>query len=302
LIDFSSLHAAAHSACAHQHYPQSALFMVATPIGNLADISLRAIHLLGLVDAIACEDTRHTGSLLKSLGLEKPLISLHQHNELEASQQVLSRLAQGQRVAYVSDAGTPGVSDPGARLVEVARQADYVCVPIPGASSLTALMSVAGQGGDDPRFVFHGFLPAKGQARHQAVQHMAADKRAHLVLESPHRIAALADDLGVLGMRELTIGRELTKQFESVVRMPASQWAEWLKGDANRSRGEFVVYVHPMAETAEEGLSADTESTLRALLAELPTKTAVKLCADITGHARNALYERALAIKAESGQ
>jgi 16S rRNA (cytidine1402-2'-O)-methyltransferase len=163
-------------------------------------------------------------------------------------------------------------------------------------------MSVAGQGGDDPRFVFHGFLPAKGQARQQAVQHMAADKRAHLVLESPHRIAALADDLGVLGMRELTIGRELTKQFESVVRMPASQWAEWLKGDANRSRGEFVVYVHPAPETAEEGLSADTESTLRALLAELPTKTAVKLCADISGHARNALYERALAIKAESGQ
>ncbi len=275
--------------------------MVATPIGNLADISLRAVHLLGMVDVVACEDTRHTGSLLKALGWDKPLIALHQHNEASAAQQVLQRLAQGQRVAYVSDAGTPGVSDPGARLVALARAAGHRCVPLPGASSLTALLSVAGQGGDDARFVFHGFLPAKGQARVQAVQALAGDARGHLLLESPHRIAALADDLATLGTRPLTVGRELSKQFESVECLAAQAWPAWLAADAHRSRGEFVVYVHPVAAAGqEEALPAATETTLRLLLAELPTKTAVRLCADITGAPRNTLYERALALKADA--
>ena len=272
--------------------------MVATPIGNLADISLRAVHLLGLVDAVACEDTRHTGALLKALGWDKPLISLHQHNEASAAQQVLQRLAQGQRVAYVSDAGTPGVSDPGARLVARVREAGHRCVPLPGASSLTALLSVAGQGGDDARFVFHGFLPAKGLAREQALQQLAQDPRGHLLLESPHRITALAQGLATLGTRLLTVGRELTKQFESVECLPAGDWPDWLKADANRARGEFVVYVHPLPPTEAVGLSAKTEATLRLLLAELPTKTAVRLCAEITGEPRNTLYERALAFKA----
>lgn len=271
--------------------------MVGTPIGNLADLGLRAIHVLGLVDAVACEDTRHTGALLHAMGWSKPLISLHQHNEVSATQQVLQRLTQGDRVAYVSDAGTPGVSDPGARLVAQVRQAGHGCVPIPGASSLTALLSVAGQGGDDACFVFHGFLPAKGQAREQAIQALGKDARGHLILESPHRIAALAKDLALLGPRELTVGRELTKQFESVVRLPANEWATWLEEDANRSRGEFVLYVHPRPTEPQGPLAQSADKTLLMLLAELPTKTAVRLCADITGAPRNALYERALQLK-----
>jgi len=297
-MDLSSLHAVTHGVCAQQHYPQATLYMVATPIGNLADMGLRAIHVLGLVDAVACEDTRHTGGLMQALGWDKPLISLHQHNEQSAAQQVLARLVQGQRVAYVSDAGTPGVSDPGARLVHTVRQAGHRCVPIPGPSSLTALLAVAGQGGDDPRFVFHGFLPAKGGAREAAVAALAQDPRAHIVLESPHRIDALAQDLAVLQQRPLTIGRELTKQFESVHQLCAADWPAWLAQDKNHSRGEFVVYVHPAPAAADDaGLPAAAERTLVALLAELPTKTAVKLCADITGQPRNALYERALQLK-----
>lgn len=297
-MDLSSLQAITRDVCARQHYPQAALYMVATPIGNLADIGLRAVHVLGLVDAVACEDTRHTGGLMQALGCDKPLISLHQHNEHSAAQQVMARLAQGQRVAYVSDAGTPGVSDPGARLVEAVRGAGHACVPVPGPSSLTALLSVAGQGGDDPRFVFHGFLPAKGAARETAVQALAQDPRGHIVLESPHRIEALAQDLARLQERPLTIGRELTKQFESVHQLRAADWPAWLANDKNHSRGEFVVYVHPAPPAADdEGIPAAAERTLVALLAELPTKTAVKLCADITGQPRNALYERALQLK-----
>lgn len=273
--------------------------MVATPIGNLGDLGLRAIHVLGLVDAVACEDTRHTGTLLHAVGLTKPFISLHQHNEASATEQVLRRLAQGERVAYVSDAGTPGVSDPGARLVERVRQAGHGCAPIPGASSLTALLSVAGQGGDDPRFVFHGFLPAKGQAREQAIQAIGEDARGHLILESPHRIATLAKDLTQLGTRDLTVGRELTKQFESVVRLPACEWADWMSEDSHRSRGEFVLYVHPSTATPNGDLPHSADKTLRLLLAELPTKTAVRVCADITGVSRNVLYEQALRIKGE---
>ena len=273
--------------------------MVATPIGNLGDLGLRAIHVLGLVDAVACEDTRHTGTLLHAVGLTKPLISLHQHNEASATEQVLRRLAQGERVAYVSDAGTPGVSDPGARLVERVRQAGHGCAPIPGASSLTALLSVAGQGGDDPRFVFHGFLPAKGQAREQAIQAIGEDARGHLILESPHRIATLAKDLTQLGTRDLTVGRELTKQFESVVRLPACEWADWMSEDSHRSRGEFVLYVHPSTAAPSGDLPHSADKTLRLLLAELPTKTAVRVCAEITGASRNVLYEQALRIKGE---
>ena len=297
-MDLSPLQAISRAVCAQQHYPQAALYMVATPIGNLADISLRAVHVLGLVDAVACEDTRHTGGLMQALGCDKPMISLHQHNEHNAAQQVLACLRQGQRVAYVSDAGTPGVSDPGARLVEAVRAAGHVCVPLPGPSSLTALLSVAGQGGDDPRFVFHGFLPAKGAARETAVRALAQDPRAHMLLESPHRIEALAQDLAVMRERSLTVGRELTKQFESVHRLRAADWPSWLAQDKNRRRGEFVVYVHPASTRPDDqGIPAAAEHTLITLLAALPTKSAVKLCADITGHPRNALYERALQLK-----
>lgn len=279
-----------------QHYPQGALYMVATPIGNLADIGLRALHVLDLVDCIACEDTRHTAALLQSYGLHKPLLALHEHNEAEAAQTVVQRLRDGQRVAYVSDAGTPGVSDPGARLCAAVGAAGLRTLPLPGASSITALLSVAGTGGHDGRFVFTGFLSPKASERQREVQDISADPRACVLLEAPHRIEALARDLAALGERPLTIGRELTKQFEEVTQVAARDLPAWLGAGAHRTRGEFVLLVHPApkAET-DDGIGADTLRTLDLLLAELPVKTAVKLCAEISGAPRNALYQAALA-------
>jgi 16S rRNA (cytidine1402-2'-O)-methyltransferase len=287
--------AAAHEAAAHQHYPQGALYMVATPIGNLADIALRALHVLGLVNTVACEDTRHTASLLQGYGLHKPLLALHEHNEAEAAQAVIQRLREGQRVAYVSDAGTPGVSDPGARLCAAVVQAGLRCVPLPGASSITALLSVAGTGGHDGRFVFSGFLSSKAAERQREVQAIGADARACVLLEAPHRIEALARDLAALGERAVTVGRELTKQFEEVAQVKASELSAWLQGSPHRLRGEFVLLIHPQPATSDPGMDARTLRTLDLLLAELPVKTAVRLCAEITGQPRNALYEAALA-------
>ena len=287
---------AAQDAAGQQHYPQGALYLVATPIGNLADIGLRALQVLGLADTVACEDTRHTASLLKAYGLHKPLLAVHQHNEVEAAQAVIARLREGQRVAYVSDAGTPGVSDPGARLVDAAVAADLRCVPIPGPSSLTSLLSVTGHAGWDGRFVFLGFLSTRATERQREIGAMATSSMATLILEAPHRIEALARDLAVLGERPVTVGRELTKQFEEVARVSAAGLASWLGQEPHRTRGEFVLLVHPPAAAApdEEGLDAATLRTLDLLLAELPVKAAVKLCAEITGAARNALYACAL--------
>ena len=279
-----------------QHYPQGALYMVATPIGNLADIGLRALHVLDLVDGIACEDTRHTAALLQSYGLHKPLLALHEHNEAEAAQTVLQRLRQGQRMAYVSDAGTPGVSDPGARLCAVVASAGLRVVPLPGASSVTALLSVAGTGGHDGRFVFCGFLSPKATERQREVQALGADPRACVLLEAPHRIEALARDLAVLGERPLTIGRELTKQFEEVAQVAARDFPAWLQAGPHRTRGEFVLLLHPAAIADTDGaIDGATLRSLDLLLAELPVKTAVKLCAEISGAPRNALYQAALA-------
>ena len=296
-----SLSAAAREAAGAQHYPQGTLYMVATPIGNLADIGLRALHVLALADTVACEDTRHTAGLLQAFGLHKPLLALHEHNETEAAQTVLVRLGEGQRVAYVSDAGTPGVSDPGARLVAAVQAAGRRCVPVPGPSSLSALLSVSGSLGWDGRFVFAGFLPTKAAERQRAVQAIADDARACLLLEAPHRIEALAGDLAALGARRVTVGRELTKQFEEVAALAAADLPAWLAADAHRTRGEFALLVHPLEAGAERAGALDAQSlrTLDLLLAELPLKTAVKLAADISGAPRNALYEAALARKAQ---
>lgn len=275
--------------------------MVATPIGNLADISLRALHVLSLADTVACEDTRHTAALMQGYGLHKPLLAVHEHNEAEAALTVVHRLQQGQRVAYVSDAGTPGVSDPGARLVAAVMNAGLRCVPLPGASSITALLSVAGfthqAGGWNGQFVFTGFLSTKATERQREVQAIGADARATILLEAPHRIEALAKDLAVLGPRKLSVGRELTKQFEEVAQLEAGDFPSWLQASAHRTRGEFILMVHPQvaASTSDsEVLDAATLRTLDLLLAELPLKSAVRLCAEITGQARNALYNAAL--------
>ncbi len=282
--------------------------MVATPIGNLADIGLRALQVLSLVDTVACEDTRHTAALLQGYGLHKPLLALHEHNEAEAAQTVVQRLQAGQRVAYVSDAGTPGVSDPGARLVAAVNAAGLRSVPVPGASSITALLSVsgtvAGMGGWDGRFVFAGFLSSKAAERQREVQLLGADTRACVLLEAPHRIEALAKDLGSLGDRMLTVGRELTKQFEEVAHLKAQDFVAWLLANTNRTRGEFVLLVHPQPAPAEAegGVDAAALRTLDVLLKELPLKTAVKLCAEITGQPRNALYDAALSRRQGAGE
>ena len=285
---------AAQDASASQAHPPACLYVLATPIGNLADIGLRALHVLTLVDALACEDTRHSQALLRSYGVAKPsgaFLALHQHNETGAAEDVILRLQSGQRVAYLSDAGTPAISDPGAKLVAMVQAAGFRVIPIPGASSVTALLSVSGCHGDGS-FVFLGFLPSKSQERQTAIQAMAQEARAQVFLEAPHRIEAVAKDMALLGERMLSVGRELTKQFEEVAVMPANKLSAWLGESAQRSKGEFALVLHPLA-VAAPGL-AEAERVLDLLLAELPTKSAVRLAAQISGAPRNTLYALAL--------
>ncbi len=274
--------------------------MVATPIGNLADIGLRALHLLHLADTVACEDTRNTQTLLRSYGIEKSgpqWLALHQHNEAQASASVVERLRQGQRVVYVSDAGTPGVSDPGARLVAEVRAGGFAVSPVPGPSSITAALSAAGLV-NAHGFVFDGFCPTRTQERDEAVLRWAQEKRAIVLLEAPHRIEALAQALAQLGARPLTVARELTKRFEEVATVPADAFLPWLQANSLRQKGEFVLVLHP-----DEGAAPadDDARVLALLLAELPLKTAVRLAVDLTGRPRNVLYDKALALKAQSG-
>ncbi len=288
---------AAAAAAGSQQYPTGALYVVATPIGNLADLTLRAVHVLSLVDAVGCEDTRHSAPLLRHLGLDKPLIALHQHNEREASAVVLARLAAGERVAYVSDAGTPAISDPGAALVAAVQAAGYTTVAIPGASSAIAAVSVSGDA-VGAGFTFTGFLPSKGGERASALQALANSPLTQVLFEAPHRIEALITSLAnACGPRPVTLCRELTKQFETVATMPADSLPTWLASDPNRVRGEFVVVVHAKAAPVNTDEVAQHDHTLKTLLAELPLKQAVALAAELTGAPRNALYARALSLK-----
>ncbi len=287
---------AAHEAAGSQNHPASTLYVVATPIGNLADISLRALHMLSRADVVACEDTRHTQQMLRAYGLDRPgsqLLAVHQHNEAEASEAVIALLAQGQRVVYVSDAGTPAISDPGARLVAAVRQAQFRVLPLPGASSVTTALSASGMTGEQG-FVFVGFLPSKAGERQQAVQALAQESRAVVLLEAPHRMEAVAEALAVLGTRRITVGRELTKQYEQIETLATQDLPAWLSAKPERQRGEFVLVLHdaPVADTSGEGLRV-----LQLLLPELPLKTAVKLAAEISGESKNGLYEQALALK-----
>ncbi|OYT98666.1 MAG: 16S rRNA (cytidine(1402)-2'-O)-methyltransferase [Burkholderiales bacterium PBB1] len=290
---------AAAAAAGNQQYPAGALYVVATPIGNLADLTLRAIHVLSQVDAVACEDTRHTAPLLRHLGLDKPLLAVHQHNEQSSAGDVIARLARGERVAYVSDAGTPAISDPGAALVAAVAASGRLVVAVPGASSATTAISVAGDTvGNGFRFI--GFLPSKGNERALALKALAAADETQVLFEAPHRIESLAQGLAeACGDRSVTLCRELTKQFETVATLPASALPAWLLSDANRVRGEFVLVVHALARTAQADALSRHDAVLQALLAELPLKQAVSLAASLTGAPRNALYARALALKNE---
>jgi 16S rRNA (cytidine1402-2'-O)-methyltransferase len=300
-IDSSLLRRAAAEATGRQRHDDGALYVVATPIGNLADLTLRAIHLLGRVDAVAAEDTRVAGQLLAHLGLAKPLLALHAHNEHAATDEVLARLARGEAVAYVSDAGTPAVSDPGARLVAAAAAAGHKVVPVPGASSVLTALSAAGDTlGTGFRFV--GFLPARGGARRAALERLAGDADTLALFEAPHRIEALARELAEqLPARRVTVARELTKQFESITTLEAAALPAWLAADAQRRRGEFVLVLHALppagADDAAAALPPAAEHALAVLLRELPLKQAVALAAEISDAPRNALYERALALR-----
>ncbi|UXH80797.1 16S rRNA (cytidine(1402)-2'-O)-methyltransferase [Roseateles amylovorans] len=291
---------AAAAAAGHQQYPAGTLYLVATPIGNLADISLRAIHLLGLVDAVACEDTRVSAQLLRWLGLHKPMVALHQHNEQTAAEAVVARLRQGERIAYISDAGTPAVSDPGAVLVAAAQRAGVRVLPLPGASSAITALSAAG----DARaqgFRFVGFLPTKAAERRSAVQALGGAAHSQILFEAPHRIEDL---LGLLAelvpSQSLTLCRELTKQFETVHTALCSDFPAWLAADKQRERGEFVLVLHAAPPAENTGLPDEALRVLRLLMRELPLKQAVGLASEISGSPRNALYQQALAWKQDA--
>ncbi len=273
----------------------AALYVVATPMGNLADITLRALEVLRGVDAIACEDTRHARRLLDHYDITAATFALHEHNEREASAKLVDLLREGKAVALITDAGTPGISDPGARAVAAAQAAGFQAVPLPGPSAAIAALSASGLG--DEHFLFAGFLPAKPGARRAAIERLKPVAAALVFYEAPHRIEeTIADLVAVLEpQRQILIGRELTKMFEQIARMPLPDAPAWLAADENRKRGEFVLIVS--APPPHEGLDVAAERVLQILAAELPTKQAAKLAAEITGHSKNELYERALAIK-----
>ncbi|MCX4163819.1 MULTISPECIES: 16S rRNA (cytidine(1402)-2'-O)-methyltransferase [Paraburkholderia] len=278
-----------------QQYPAPALYVVATPIGNVADITLRALHVLGLADRIAAEDTRNTGQLLARYGISKPLVAVHQHNERAAAQRIVEYLQAGERVAYVSDAGTPGISDPGAKLVEAAREAGFPVVPLPGASALATALSAAGDWAET--FSFLGFLPPKAKQRATMLQPLAGHPYAMVFYEAPHRIletvTALAEAFG--GARRMLIARELTKLHEALHVSTLADGPAWLAADPNRQRGEFVLVVEGMKAQATG--EADHDTLLGLLLEELSVSSAARVAASITGTSRNALYTRALALK-----
>jgi len=278
---------------------ECALYVVATPIGNLRDISLRALDVLTSADAIAAEDTRNTAHLLTHFGIAaQRLMALHQHNERGAAEKVIALLAQGQSVALVSDAGTPAVSDPGALLVEAVRAAGYRVIPIPGANAALAALSAAGL--PAPHFLFYGFLPNKSAARCRALQALADHPYTLVFYEAPHRILECVADLQNVfgGERQIVLAREITKLFESIHRCTLSDAMEWLNADANNQRGEFVLLVSGAMEKPE-GLDAEAERVLTLLLKDLPLKQAVQLAVQISGIGRNELYQRALQIKGQ---
>lgn len=275
------------------------LYVVATPIGNLQDISLRALEVLKTVDAIAAEDTRHTSHLLSHFAIQKKLIAVHEHNEQKSAQILLERLRAGESIALVTDAGTPGISDPGAIVVDVLREAGVSVVPVPGASAVVAALSASGITANG--FMFQGFLPASGSQRRKVLEGLKAYVSTLVFYEAPHRIIECVEDLAtVLGPeRRITIAREITKTFETFHRCALQDAKMWLESDPNQQRGEFVLMVEAAALVEQADISEDVGRILRLLLADLPLKQAVKLATEITGVKKNILYEYALKLKDE---
>lgn len=274
----------------------STLYVVATPIGNLRDITLRALDVLRGVDQVAAEDTRVVQRLLTAYGIRKPLVALHEHNEVSVTPKLLAAMRAGQCVALVSDAGTPGVSDPGAYLVRAARAVGLAVVPIPGPSAVSAALSVAGL--THSPWLFYGFLPARASTRRQALTDLAALPFPLVFFEAPHRIVDSVVDLAaVLGpQRKLLLARELTKRFEQIVELTLGEASDWLAVEADRQRGEFVLIVEGAPSSkAHSALAA--QQVLAVLQSELPPTQAARLAARLTGQPRRLLYSQAMTEK-----
>jgi 16S rRNA (cytidine1402-2'-O)-methyltransferase len=273
------------------------LYVVATPIGNLQDITLRALDILKSVDVVAAEDTRHTSGLLSHFAIQKKLIAVHDHNEHKAAQQLISRLQSGESIALVTDAGTPGISDPGAVVVDAVRAAGLKVVPIPGASAVVTALSASGIAANG--FLFYGFLPASGSQRRKTLTALKAQAVTLVFYEAPHRIMeSITDMAAIFGAgRRLTIARELTKTFETFHRCALGEAVAFLQDDLNQQRGEFVLLVEAGASQEAEPVNEESERVLKLLIAEIPLKQAVKLAAEITGVKKNALYEFALKLQ-----
>lgn len=271
------------------------LYIVATPIGNLADMSERAIKTLQDVDVIAAEDTRHSQHLLQHHAIQTKCLALHEHNELQQSAQLVSRLKNGESMALISDAGTPLVSDPGYRLVRAAQDAEVQVVPIPGACAAVTALSAAGLPSD--RFCFEGFLPSKSTARITKLEALSKEPRTLIFYESPHRIIDCLQDMRtVFGeARELVVARELTKKFETIYRNTVENVIAFVKGDSDQQKGEFVLLLQGEAEK-NQTTDVESERVLTILLKDLPLKQAVKLAVQIMGKNKNALYDLALTL------
>jgi 16S rRNA (cytidine1402-2'-O)-methyltransferase len=276
------------------------LYVVATPIGNLRDVTLRALDVLATADIIAAEDTRVTATLLARYGIATRARALHRHNEAREVTTLVAALRDGKSIALVTDAGTPGISDPGARVVRAVHEAGRPVVPIPGPTAMATAISAAGIVAE--RFAFIGFLPMQTKARRELLATIASWPVALVFHEAPHRVASTLDDLAdaLDPQRMLTVARELTKTFETIASMPLAQAPTWLAGDPNRTRGEFVLIVDaPPGEVATQMLTPDVERLLAALLQELAPSRAARVAATIMGLSRATLYARALALQAD---
>ena len=273
------------------------LYVVATPIGNLEDWSPRAVSTLKAVSVVAAEDTRHSGRLLQHFNISTRLMAVHDHNEAGRVEGLLAKLEAGDDIALISDAGTPLISDPGYRLVAAAQAAGLRVVPIPGACAAIAALSAAGLPSD--RFIFEGFLPARSSARRDRLQQLASEPRTLMFYEAPHRIVECLDDMVAVigGERRVVLARELTKTFETVRQYSLTEMLAWVKADPDQQRGEIVLVLEGMPDMAVEQDWTEADRVLGILLSELPVKQAAALAASITGHKKNALYERALILK-----
>lgn len=283
-----------------QHWPSSCLYVVATPIGNLSDMSQRALYTLKMVDAIACEDTRSTQVLLNAYAIHKPLIATHQHNEATAADKLIELLAEGKRIALVSDAGAPAVSDPGAKVVAKVHEAGFKVCPVPGPSAvITALMASGFTTDDNPSFAFAGFVPPKKNARQQWLAHWLAQPMTVVMYETPHRLKECFKVLTELTKdqpsRRIMVGRELTKRFEEIGLMAIAELLEWLAADKQREKGEFVLVIEAPSESTA---TQDYMPLLKELLGHgVSVRDSAKILNKVMAVSRDEAYQAALSLK-----